>query len=216
MQDFTMGRVLEGQISGVQVQWFTWSALSVKPITHNRTAESQAMGGMDPELMGPAGFGSEQNPAAMVFNADFAPAGYTEFPMHRIMDLVGSVVHIQTERQPDLPLMVFNDTLQHGHILFLHLTIPELARKILMRQNGQGQHHQAGGVHIQAVHGRLRDAVRNSPFQPVDDTILLVRAFAGHGQESGRFVDYHQKGVLVDDWKLMGTRFHLFPPGRIT
>lgn len=67
---------------------------------------------------------------------------------------------------------------------------------------GYGKNHQAGSIHIQAMHGRLCDHFRQATAQSRCRTILFVRASSRYGKETARFIDNYYLLVPVEDYQL--------------
>ena len=70
-----------------------------------------------------------------------------------------------------------------------------------MGRLGQGQDHQPGGVHVQTVHGRLGDTLRQEVPQPGDHRISPGRAPTGNRQETAGFIDHYQRWIAMEEGK---------------
>ena len=80
----------------------------------------------------------------------------------------------------------------------------QLGNQLGLRLDGLGNHHQTGGVLVQAVHdtgARHIDDVRHVMQQSVEQRAIGV-ACCGVNHQTGRFVDHQNLIVLVDDIKL--------------
>ena len=146
--------------------------------------------------MGSAGERGECNPGSGANRAaakgKALPGGDAELSLNRIVDLIRPVVRVQAEAQFDYAALFSHRSIQKRDVDFFHLLPGKLAAESAMSLCGQGQDHQAGGGHIQAMHSRLGDSLGKFRFQTLDRRVLFIRSASGYGQQSTRFIHHCQ------------------------
>lgn len=157
------------------------------------------MGGMHPELMGTSGQWRELYPGQSPFDTQSVPASAAHFAMDGIEDLLRAIVHIEAKGQVDLAACCLDDPFDNRGIFFYHRPSLELPGEKTMGLGGYGHDHQAGSLHIQAMHRRLGDHLRQAVAQSGGHAILFFRATARYGQETSWLIDDHYILVLVVD-----------------
>ncbi len=167
-------RVLKGQTGGMEQQLSRLFSRAIEPVPDNGDSEPQGVSGVQAELMGASGQGGEFDPTASSFDGHESPVADAHLAVQRVINLVGAVVRIQSERQGDLTCLLGDYPLQQGDIVLVHQPFGKLDGKMAMGRAGPGHYHQAGGVHVEAVYGRLVDTVREQRLDPVDHAVLTV------------------------------------------
>lgn len=138
----------------------TVTAVAVKAVADNGTAQAKRVGGMNAQLMCPAGERDETDSGSTSFACQSGPFGDTHFPLFRVVYLEGSVVRVEPEGETYFPGILVDLTFKEGLVVFNNGTVHELAIQFTMASLGDGDHKQAGGVHVQAVCGGLLNHVR--------------------------------------------------------
>jgi hypothetical protein len=154
---------------------------------------------MESQLMGTTGEGLKGHQGPLAVDGDFLPPADADFSVDRVINLMGSIVGIETEMKGNLALCERNNPLQQGSVVFDHLTVSKLGREMAMGCPGQGQGHQPGGVHIQTMHSRLGDAQRQEVPQAGNHRISPAWAPTGNGQEPPGFVNHYQGWIAIQD-----------------
>ena len=171
----------------------------IEPVANDGATEAKGMGSVQPQLMGPAGQGRELNQALPQTCFPFLPKGDAQFPLLRVVDLIGAIFRIQPEFQSNLPRISCHLPAEQGQIVLFHLARGKLDRELAMRLSGQTKNHQAGRIHIQAMDSRLLDAAGDHLPNPGCDAVLFLRAAAWHGQQPAGLVDHDQLLILIEN-----------------
>ena len=113
---------------------------------------------MDSDLVGSSGDGVESDAGEAVLDRDFLPMGGAHFTVDLIVDLMGAIFDIEAEGERNGAFIAIKDTLEKGDVMLLRLAFLKLPGEITMSLLGQGEHEEAGGVHVKAMDRGLRNA----------------------------------------------------------
>ena len=189
---------------------------TVESISDNRNPKPVDRGGVQAELVGPSGDRPELDARLAIFDGQLLPVRDPDLSVDRIVDLTGTVFYVEPKGQFDRAFVTGQFAVEQCDVALFGFPVVELARQGAMGLCRERQDHQAGGVHVQSVHGRLLDAARTERPDAGHDTILPVCAPARHGQQSGRFHHDHQVFVTVDDGKDILIFHGMQPPAQPT
>jgi len=139
------------QKCGMEQHAFAGFSGSIESISDNGTAQAQRMGGMQPELMGTTGQGDKLYPGCAVAHRQSTPEGDPRLAPDRIIDLVRPVVRVKTKGKFDPSLLLPDHPAKYGQVFFPHPAFGKLSGKQTVGLHGTGQHHEAGGVHVEPV-----------------------------------------------------------------
>lgn len=114
----------------MQHKLVAFSAVAIKSVTDNGAAKAQIMGGVDPQLVGPAGEGGKFYSGVLAFDAKVSPVTGPNLAMHRVIDLVRAVVGIESEWKLNLAGFFFYMALQQSYISFVYQTFSKLLGKV--------------------------------------------------------------------------------------
>ena len=101
------------------------------------------------------------------------------------------------------PLVFRQVAAQQRRIDLAHRALAELLAQQGVNALVAGDHHQAGGAEVQAVH---QGAARKALYQPVMHGVEVARIFARQAQQPGGLIDQHQVFVLIQEGDLFATR----------
>jgi hypothetical protein len=93
--------MVELEEGGVEHHLVAIAAGAVEAIADYGGAESQGVGGVQPELMGAAGERGKLEPGVLSFNRNFPPVGNSQLAVFPIMNLQRAVVWVEAEMQTD-------------------------------------------------------------------------------------------------------------------
>lgn len=179
---------------------FAWEgAGTVEAVADDGTVQAERMRGMDAELVGASGEGKELNAGEAGGPNQYAPTGDADFSLHRVEDLIGAAVGVESERQLDHSLVAGYVAGQQRLIRLFDASDLELIRQMTVSLRSQCQHHQSRGVHVQSMDRRLFDAVGNQLPEIVDHGHLVERTASGDRQHAATFVHDDDHVVTVDD-----------------
>ena len=194
----------------MQLQLTGSGAGSVKPVAHDGKAKSLGVGGMQPELMGPASERHELDPGPAVFRVNLAPPCRAGLAVHRIMDLVRPVVRVQPKGKFDHPGILLDPSVDERDIPLAHQPVHELHGQTALGLGGQGHDDQPGSVLIKAVDRGELDTVRVDFFESADHAVLILRPNTGYGQQAAGLIDDHEQGIFMNNGQAITTvRDHL-------
>ncbi len=98
---FVSTRMDEAERFGVQQQTRCAGGVTVEAITSDGAAQPQRMGRVHAQLVGAASVREEAHPSLSVATLDDLVAGDAHLAVHGVVDLVWSVVDVETEGQLD-------------------------------------------------------------------------------------------------------------------
>lgn len=170
----------ESKITGVKLQLTRPRSMTVERVANDWNSQTPRMRRVNSELMGTSGQGLEEHAGKTVLNADLFPSSNSDFSVDGVVDLHGPIVDIKTKGEFKSPALSIQFPLQQSDITFLGLATMELNRNMAVGGGGPRDNHQARGIHIQPVHGRLfRTAGIESPYS-VAHAIQLLGPASGH------------------------------------
>ena len=151
---------------------------------------------MEPELMGSARLGFQKDPADPAGQrVQQLPGSAALFPLQRIYDLKGTVIHIQPLFQADLTGVALGNAFNQGLIGLADKAVFKLTAQLPLRLFYQSPDHQARRRLVQSVnHQNIRI---NFP-EPGIEAVRLIRPFAGNAEELCGLLRYQKSLVPVD------------------
>lgn len=173
---------------------------TVKPVSKDWNSQSVFRRGVDAELVGSSGNRNKLHSCFFIAGAQHLPMRDAGFSVNRIINLVRTVFDVEAEGEFDGSFVTGHFAVEQGDVALFCFAMFKLPRQLTVRIGGQRQHHQAGGIHIEPMHGGLFDAVRIKCFDPADDAVLIFLPFARHGQQAGGLYDNDKLIVLMDDF----------------
>ncbi len=180
---------------------------AVESIADNRCIEPERMGGMQTQLVGPAGNRSEFDPRAARIRTDGAPVGDSFFPIDWVVDLAWAIIWVEPKRKFDRSGMVLREAIDNGKIALAYLSFRKLAGQVAVGRGSAGQQHQPGGLHVQPVNGRLVGQIGEMTSDPRNSAILLVRSAPGNGEQIAWFVNHNQGRIPMDNCRF--SNYHI-------
>lgn len=116
------------------------------------------------------------------------------------MDLVRAVFWIEAEGELDVSVVLGEYAIEQGDVLFVDEALLELVGELPVCAAGEGEKEDAGGVHIQPMHGGVFDFRVKSAGNEGGGTGLIFWSPAGRAEQSAGFI-YHDDGcIVVDDF----------------
>ena len=140
----------EAQRAGMQVE--AVGRRAVERVAHDGAAEALGMGGVDAELVRAPRQRTEADERAALAALQHFVAGLRRLGVGRAHLLAGAVVRAGPQGQVDEAAVRRDGALEQGDVLLLHGARLEEGLQAAVHVGGLGDEHQAGGVHVQAVH----------------------------------------------------------------
>ena len=127
------------------------------------------------------------------------PAGDAGAALDVVDDLDGAVGDVGADGEGDFAAFGGEGAVDEGDVAFVDLAVFELHGEVALGIGIEAEEEEAGGVHVEAVDDEGAGRVGDVGADARCGTILLVIAFAGHGEEAGGFVDDRVAGGGGDD-----------------
>ena len=191
----------EAQRAGMEVE--AVGRCAVERVAHDGAAEALGMGGVDAELVRAPRQRTEADECAALAALQHFVAGLRRLGVGRAHLLAGAVVGAGAQGQVDEAAVRRDGALEQGDVLLLHGARLEEGLQAAVHVGGLGDEHQAGGIHVQAVHherafGLGQAAAHQAEYRGG------VGLPARHGEQAGGLVDDEQPLVLVDRAQAVG------------
>ena len=189
----------EGEFGSVEFKFTGVDAVSVKGIAGDGNAETFFVSGVDAELVSAPGDGMKGDAGESVFDAEIFPMRSPYFSVNFVVDLVGSVIDIESEGESDGSFVFVKFTVEESEVMFVRLTFLELSREVPVGFCGESENHESRGVHIETMHGGLINTAGNGIADAVRDGVDFFRATSWNGEETAGFFNDNDFFVLEDD-----------------
>ena len=168
------------------------------------------MGGVDAELVRTPRQRTEADERAVLAALQYFVAGLCRFGVGGAHLLAGAVMRTGSQGQVDEAAVRRDGALEQGDVLLLYGARLEEGLQAAVHVGSLGDEHQAGGVHVQAVHHQRAFGLGQAAAHQAEHR-GGVGLPARHGEQAGGFVDDEQPLVLVDRAQVAGgSRTHFF------
>ena len=108
-------------------------------------------GGMDAELVGSSGLGTEFDPGRSVISGDHAPEGSGGTSLPRTDDLSGAMIPVHAQGQFDDTLLLLEGSIQDRFVGLPDLALLKLARESSEHPLGHRDHHETAGFDVESM-----------------------------------------------------------------
>ena len=191
----------EAQRAGVQVE--AVGRRAVERVAHDGAAEAFGMGGVDAELVRAPRQRTEADERAALAAFQHFVEGLRRFGVGRPHLLAGAVVRAGSQGQVDEAAVRRDGALEQGDVFLLHGARLEEGLQAAVHVGGLGDEHQAGSVHVQAVHHERAFGLGQAAAHQAEHR-GGVGLPARHGEQAGGLVDDEQPRVLIDRAQAVG------------
>ena len=191
----------EAQRAGVQVE--AVGRRAVERVAHDGAAEAFGMGGVDAELVRAPRQRTEADERAALAALQHFVAGLRRLGVGRAHLLAGAVVRAGAQGQVDEAAVRRDGALEQGDVFLLHGARLEEGLQAAVHVGGLGDEHQAGSIHVQAVHHERAFGLGQAAAHQAEHR-GGVGLPARHGEQAGGLIDDEQPRVLVDRAQAVG------------
>ncbi len=151
---------------------------------------------VDAELVAAAGLREQADAGFVIGVALYAPVGDGLFAVLMVDHLQGPVGPVDNQGQVYGAGLFGDMAPDAGNVCFLDLTFFKLQAQVALGVAGQGEHHDAGCVAVEAMD---EERVGEDFLHAGDQAISQVRAFAGDGKQAAWFVHQQDFVIVVEE-----------------
>jgi len=135
----------------MQFQLSRPGAGAIEPVAHYGDAQPFFVGSVQAELVCAARKRHELHASLAILNTELTPAGSAELPALRVVDLIGTIVRVQSEGEFYDSRILFDLAVKQRDVSLAHQLIHELHGDIAVSLFRKSEHQKAGSILIQPM-----------------------------------------------------------------